>query len=49
MTSSSQSAAPGPDAPGAGDRPETERMETETITLEDGRALTYYRFVPEAH
>lgn len=27
---------------------ELERMEKEAITLEDGRTLIYYRFVPEA-
>lgn len=42
MMPSSQPASPGPDAG------EMERMEKEAITLEDGRTLTYYRFVPEA-
>ncbi|MBO9541550.1 hypothetical protein J7643_13255 [bacterium] len=40
---------PSPDPAGpAGSAQEPERMEKEPITLEDGRTLIYYRFVPEA-
>ncbi|HEY9899227.1 MAG TPA: hypothetical protein V6D00_08610 [Pantanalinema sp.] len=42
MTPSSQPDPTGPDG-----AEEVERMEKEAITLEDGRTLIYYRFVPE--
>jgi hypothetical protein len=48
MTSSPQPAPSSSDAPRQDTPAEVERMEKEAITLEDGRTLIYYRFVPEA-